>query len=74
MLSYCQLDPKKTHLSEILFKIQKFSFKEMHLKMASAKVAAILPGLNLLNVIIGLGNSLSPVWHQADIVWVSYDL
>ena len=31
-----------------MFKIQQFSFKEMHLKMSSAKVAAMLPGLNVL--------------------------
>ena len=30
------------------FKIQKFLFKEMHLKMPSAKVAAILPAFNVL--------------------------
>ena len=41
--------PQGTYFSEILFKIQKFSFKEMHLKMWSAKVAAILTGLNMLN-------------------------
>ena len=28
--------------------MQKLSFNEMHLKMSSAKVAAILPGLNVL--------------------------
>ena len=40
--------PWGTYFSEILSKIQKFSFKEMHLKMSSAKVAAILPSLNVL--------------------------
>ena len=37
-----------TYFSEILFKMQKFSFKEMHLEMSSAQVAAILAGLNML--------------------------
>ena len=33
--------PKRTYFNEILFKIQKFSFKKMHMKMF-AKMAAIL--------------------------------
>ena len=47
MLPYCQLDPKK-HISVKNLKF-KFPFKEMHLKMLSAKVVAILPGLHVLN-------------------------
>ena len=41
--------PLGASFSEILFIIQQFSFKEMHLKISSAKVAAILPDLNVLN-------------------------
>ena len=33
----------------MLFKIQKFSFKEVHFKLPSAKVVAILPNLNMIN-------------------------
>ena len=35
--------PYGTYFNEILFKIQKFSFKEMHLKNVVCKMAAILP-------------------------------
>ena len=35
-------------MSEIWFKIEKFIFKEMHLKIWSAKVTSILPSLNVL--------------------------
>ena len=45
MLPYCQLDS-----SEILFKIQKFSFQEMHVKMLSSKWRPFCLGLNVLNV------------------------
>ena len=31
-----------TYFNEILFKIQKFSFKKMHMHLSSAKIAAIL--------------------------------
>ena len=34
--------PLETYFSEILFKFQKFSFMEMHMKMSSAKWASIL--------------------------------
>ena len=37
---YCQLDPKE-HFNEILFEIEKFSFKKMHMKLLSAKMVAI---------------------------------
>ena len=33
--------PPGTYFNDILFKIQTFSFKKMHLKMLSAKMAAI---------------------------------
>ena len=42
MKTYYHLRPQGTHFNEILFEIQKFSFKKMHLKMSSAKVAAIM--------------------------------
>ena len=48
MLPYCQLDTKEHISVKLLFRIQQFSFKEMHLKMPSAKMAAILPDLNVL--------------------------
>ena len=34
--------PQETYFLEILFEIQKFSFKNMYMKMMSAKMAAIL--------------------------------
>ena len=48
MVSYFQLDPKEHISVNFYWKIQKFSFKEMHLKMSSANVLAILPDLNVL--------------------------
>ena len=43
------IGPQGTYFSEILFKIQKFSFKEMHLKMSSAKWRPFCFGLNCVN-------------------------
>ena len=40
--------PLGTNFSEILIGIQTFSFKKMHLKMASAKWRLFCPGLNVL--------------------------
>ena len=37
----------ETYLNKILFKIQKFSFQEMYLKMLSAKCQAFCLGLNV---------------------------
>ena len=37
MLGYSQLDSEGTNLSEILIKIQNFSFTKMHLKISSSK-------------------------------------
>ena len=50
LIQYCHNVNQSLSLyfSEILFKIHKFSFKEMHLKISSAKVATILPSLNVL--------------------------
>ena len=43
MTIYCQLDSKEqTNFKQTLFDIQKFSFKKMHLKKLSAKMAAML--------------------------------
>ena len=36
------IEPLGTNFSEILIRIQTFSFKKMHFKMSSAKMAAIL--------------------------------
>ena len=41
--------PQETYFIEILFKIQKFSFKRMHLDMSSAKWRPFSLGLNVLN-------------------------
>ena len=37
VLDYCQLDPFRRYFSEILIKIQQFSFKKMRFNMASKK-------------------------------------
>ena len=41
--------PLGTNFSEILIRIQTFSFKKMHLKMSSAKWRPFCRGLNVLN-------------------------
>ena len=64
------IGPLGTNISEILIGIQAFSFKKMHLKMASAKWRPSCLGLNVLNVpnMEVAGNSsfsliaLIPVW------------
>ena len=48
ILPFCQLDPKELVSVKFYLKFNSFLIKEMHLKMSSAKVAAILPGLNML--------------------------
>ena len=47
MLPYCQLDHRE-HFNEISFKIQKFSFKNMRLKMLSAKWQLLCLSLSVL--------------------------
>ena len=42
------IGPFRTNFSEILFRIQTFSFKNMHLKMLSAKWCPFCLGLNVL--------------------------
>ena len=44
--------PLETNFSEILIEIYTFSFKKMHLKMASAKWRPFCPGLNVLTAIV----------------------
>ena len=51
MLPYCQIDHKE-HFSVKLFKIQKFSFKDMPLKIASAKWGPVCLGLNVLITLV----------------------
>ena len=41
-----------TYFREIVFKIQQFLFKKMHLKMSSAQCQAFHPGLNVLKIVI----------------------
>ena len=42
------IEPLRTNFSEILFGIQTFSFKKLHLKMSSAKWRPFCLGLNVL--------------------------
>ena len=46
------IGPLRTNFSEILIGIQKFSFKEMRLKMSSAKWCPFCLGLNELNALM----------------------
>ena len=50
------IGPLVTNFSEILIRIQTFSFKKMHLKMSSAKWCSFCLGLNVFNKM----NSISP--------------
>ena len=50
------IGPLRTNFSDILSEIHSFSFKEMHLKMASAKWRPFCFGLNVLKQ--------SSVWQQ----------
>ena len=45
------MGPLRTNFSEILIEIHTFSFKEMHLKMSSAKWRLVCLGLNVLIVL-----------------------
>ena len=47
MLGYYQPDPKEQKFSEILIKIQNFSFMKMHVKILSAKWQPFCPGLSV---------------------------
>ena len=44
------IEPLGTNLSEIVIRIQAFSFKKMHLKMSSAKWRLFPLGLNVLRI------------------------
>ena len=50
------IGPLETNFSEIFIQIHTFSFKEMHLKLSSAKLQSFCLGLNVLMV---LGTDLS---------------
>ena len=58
------IGPLGTNFSEILIGIQTFSFKKMHLKMASAKLRPFCPGLNMLNTHMG--------WRWRFIIYLHY--
>ena len=64
---------QRTYISEILFKIQKFPLKKMHLNMSSAKWRPFCLGLNVLK--ISRAASTLPCWgstRQAfDVVFTS---
>ena len=75
--------PLGTNLSQIVFEIQIFSFKKMHLKMLSGKYQPICLSLNVLThwgrvthicvaylTIIASDNGLSPSQRQA-IIWTN---
>ena len=54
------IGPLGTNFSEILIKIQTFSFKKMHLKMSSAKWRPFCLGLNVLNMFQIISLTFSP--------------
>ena len=60
------IGPLGTNFSEILIKIQTFSFKKMHLKTSSAKRRPFCFGLNVL---ISLSPDLDVFTHQG---WVMH--
>ena len=62
MLGYCQLDPKV--FSEILIKIQNFSFTKMHLKMLSAKWRPCCPGEDELATTKYIQQHSNGPWRQ----------
>ena len=60
--------PLGTNFSEILIWIQTFSFKEMHLKVASAKWKPFCLGLNVLNQLILLVTCTLAHWGSNKMV------
>ena len=56
------IGPLGTDFSEISIEIITFSFKKIHLKMSSAKMAAICLGLNELMVRHRVGDNPLPKW------------
>ena len=59
------IGPLGTNFSEILFGIQTYSFKKMHLKMSSAKWHPFCLGLNVLMLVLWLRVPPGPrqPWH-----------
>ena len=57
------IGPLGTNLSEILIGIQIFSFKKMHLKMASAKWRPLCLGLNVLKRLLHM-DLKTPGWNH----------
>ena len=70
ILGYCQLPwigPFRTNFSEILIKIQNFSFTKMHLKISSAKRWPFCPRMRWVN-------SLWPTdtkWHHSSLLIIT---
>ena len=62
------IGPLGTNLSEILVRIQTFSFKKMHLKMSSAKWRPFCLGLNVLS----LTDAHMPQWTGTSLVHVTW--
>ena len=58
------IKPYGTHFNEILFKIQKFSFKEMHLKISSVKQWPFRFSLIVLKFISSLLTLILSWWQQ----------
>ena len=66
---------KGTYFREILFKIQKFSFKKMHLKMLSIKWQPFCLGLNVLRVTTRKLRYLCYKTHRIDsLILTHFDL
>ena len=61
------IGPFGTNFREILFGIQTFSFKKIHLKMSSVKCQPFCFGLNVLSN--RNGNSMQPTWW-----WLNLDV
>ena len=51
--------PWRTYFNKILFETREFSFKEMHLKLSSAKRKPFYLRLNILTVLLGFIHTLS---------------
>ena len=54
MLGYCQLEPHEQNFSEILTKLQNFSFVKMHLKKIDCEMAAILSREDELMLVLSI--------------------
>ena len=71
------IGPLETNFSEMLIEIHTFSFKKIHLKMASAKWRPFCLGLNVLkaqftDVFVSPGSVARPQWvnKRAKIFWI----